>query len=145
MTSVDAPGAALAARLAASTADLQRLGAGAAICTFSRAGVAVPGLKYTEGRWAALRQVQRSPLFERDSAGAVAEVVADWADDLTRQQARQAGPDWIAYRTGGLDALAELAKDLNLTSLPFGTPAIPYGRLAASAVPSPTRPGSAGL
>ena len=68
----------------------------------------VPGIKYAEGRWAALREVQRSAAPTRSPqrlpprpshAGATSSEAA-----VTRGQGR----DWVAYRTGGVDALASL-------------------------------------
>ncbi|HSK34385.1 MAG TPA: hypothetical protein VK903_12935 [Propionicimonas sp.] len=104
----------LGGQLAVAEAALQRLSNGAAVCTFTKAGIAVPGLKYAEGRWAALRELQRSSAFPADPHATLDTVAAAWAADLDRRQVRGAGPDWIAYRTGGLDALADLAVGLSL-------------------------------
>ena len=91
-------------------ADLDAAAGGAAVCVFTKAGTAVPGIKYHEGRRAALKEVARRcrRTSERPSAAA-GEVRADWAEHLERLTERGAGADWIAYRQGGLDALADLA------------------------------------
>lgn len=102
----------LDAQLAAAEEWFQRHSDGAAICSFTRAGIAVPGLKYAEGRWSALRQVQRSILRGVSPSAALPTVVGQWTEDLARRRSMGAGPDWIWYRAGGLDALEELADAL---------------------------------
>lgn len=93
-------------------AGLQGAAGGAAVCAFTRAGTPVPGIKYHEGRWAALTEVdRRCRRTQEDTLAVAAGIRADWADQLERLRARQAGPDWIAYREGGLDALADLEQD----------------------------------
>lgn len=82
---------------------------GVAVCSFSRAGVAVPGLKYAEGQCAALRQVRQVIGRGSSPAEALTEVVEQWSEDLARRRSRGAGPDWVWYRSGGLDALEQLA------------------------------------
>ena len=85
---------------------------GAAVCVFTRAGTPVPGIKYHEGRWAALTEVARRCRRTGEDPGRVAvEVRTGWSEDLDRLRRRAAGPDWIAYREGGLDALDELGAD----------------------------------
>lgn len=87
---------------------LGRLAGGAAVCTFSRAGVPVPGIKYAEGRWAALREVQRAT-SKGAELGTTAEVaLSHWEAELASAVTRAAGRDWVAYRTGGVDALGAL-------------------------------------
>ncbi len=87
---------------------LSRLAGGAAVCTFSRAGVPVPGIKYAEGRWAALRGVQRAALRGADLGEASSDALATWSRELESAASREHGRDWIAYRTGGVDAICEL-------------------------------------
>lgn len=81
---------------------------GNAVCTFTRAGAPVPGIKYAEGRWAALREVQRTVAAGAPLGDAVARVARGWADALAALRSRGAGTDWIAYRSGGSDALGDL-------------------------------------
>jgi hypothetical protein len=101
--------AALHRLLGAATAGLDEAAGGAAVCAFTKAGTPVPGIKYHEGRWAALNQVARRCRPGReDPATAALEVHSDWSADLARLTERGAGPDWIAYRRGGLDALDDL-------------------------------------
>jgi hypothetical protein len=99
----------LALLLAEAEAGLAAAAGGAAVCVFTKAGTAVPGIKYHEGRRAALKEVSRvSGRTARDAHDVAAEVRRSWAEDLERLTERAAGPDWIAYRQGGLDALADL-------------------------------------
>ncbi len=87
---------------------LARLAGGAAVCTFSRAGVPVPGIKYAEGRWAALREVQRSTSAGGDPVTAAASALSSWIGQLDSAVSRGQGRDWVAYRSGGVDALETL-------------------------------------
>ena len=94
---------------------LDETSGGAAVCTFTKAGTPVPGIKYAEGRWAALREVQRAR--GRAPAGAstddlVASALATWQTALDRAVDTSAGADWLAYRHGGVDALHDLADTL---------------------------------
>lgn len=83
---------------------------GRAVCTLTKSGVSVPGVKYAEGRWAALREAQRSSHHDDVSDDTVvAPVLAAWTAQLDSVRAKGAGTDWIAYRSGGVDALTELA------------------------------------
>jgi len=103
--------------------ELAKLGlAGAATdqtaCSSAKSGKPLPGLKYREGRWAALHEVAS---HRRDRSGEVvtlaSEVRSEWSVDLERRIQQGAGPDWIAYRKGGVDALAELLADPALSAL----------------------------
>jgi len=105
-------GIALVERLDALVADaavrLDAASGATAVCTWTRAGVAVPGIKYAEGRWAALRGLQRSVRRGNSVDAALDQERRLWTDALEALQARSGGGDWIAYRTGGVDALQEL-------------------------------------
>lgn len=102
----------LQAQLAEAVAEMQRLSDGVAICTSARAGIPTTERKYAEGRWAALREVQREVVSGQD-VGTAAHAVSDsWASDLERQRGRRAGPDWVAYRSGGIDAVGGLIDQL---------------------------------
>ncbi len=106
-------GAPSLAELIAEAANLmQERSGGQAVCTFTKAGQAVPGLKYAEGRWAALREVQHNTRSGAELAEVVATAAAAWGTHLDRLEARSAGADWIAYRSGGTDALTELSDTL---------------------------------
>jgi hypothetical protein len=81
------------------------------VCDLSRAGVPAPEVKHAEGRWAALREVQRGARGTDDAGTAARALAISWSADLERLRRSDAGPDWIAYRTGGLAALRELLGD----------------------------------
>ena len=89
---------------------------GVAMCTFTKAGIAVPGMKYAEGRWAALRDVRRTSVTTGSVQRAVAAARTSWRARSDRAADDGAGPDWIAYWSGGIDALDELAASLSSTS-----------------------------
>jgi len=84
----------------------------ASLCTVSRSGTPMPGVKYPEGAWVALRDVRRAAAPTGDIGAAVDALRAQWATDLARRTKVGSGADWIAYLTGGLDALDELADRL---------------------------------
>lgn len=75
------------------------------LCSLSRSGVPMPGIKYPEGAWAALRDAQRAIRSGGDPRGQVSAVRDRWGADLASREERASGPDWIAYLTGGVDAL----------------------------------------
>ena len=104
----------LEAQVAEAEERLQQCSNGESVCHYTRAGVAVPALKDAEGRWAALRQVQQSLRSGLPSAAAFSTVVDQWTEDLARRRSKGAGPDWISYRAGGLDALEQLSDQLSL-------------------------------
>ena len=111
------------------TTHLTALAGDASMCAIGRSGRSVPAAKYHEGRQAAAGQARRllrdspggtsagSPAGctspsemdgARDSvAQALAGVTSDWQQMLADAEAK--GPDWVAYATGGLDALAEIS------------------------------------
>lgn len=88
--------------------------AGQAMCTFTKAGISVPGMKYAEGRWAALREVQRAVGSGTAASEAAAAAVQAWAAQLDTMHQRGASTDWIAYRSGGVDVLTELISHLGV-------------------------------
>ena len=87
---------------------------GASLCALSSAAGPVPAIKYHEGRWAALREVSRLNApddldrFDADCIDTAARTRELWSQQLANLRAREAGPDWIAYRSGGVDALDQL-------------------------------------
>ncbi|MFC6238878.1 hypothetical protein [Longivirga aurantiaca] len=103
-----ASGAVLDSLLEEAATALGCLAGGAAVCAFSRAGVPVPGITYAEGRWAALRDVQRATSYGAAVETASAAALVTWEAELESAVARGAGCDWVAYRTGGVDALGAL-------------------------------------
>lgn len=91
---------------------LQGRSAGQAMCTFTKAGISVPGMKYAEGRWAALRELQRAVRAGAELSEAAFAAEHSWTEQLATLHRRDAGQDWIAYRSGGVDVLAELIAQL---------------------------------
>lgn len=79
---------------------------GASLCSISRTGARVPGVKYPEGRWAALRALRRAARGTAEVPAAIAALRQEWVQDLSLRQER-AEENWIAYRLGGVDALDE--------------------------------------
>lgn len=81
-------------------ADLQAATGGSPLCKVSTTGTTGQGVKYFEGRWAALREVAR---------GADAhEVFHSWRREHETHLARGSSQDWIHYSAGGVDAVFEL-------------------------------------
>lgn len=95
----------------AAAASLEAATGGRAVCTAARDGAALPGVKYAEGRWVALREVVRAASAPDRLAETALAVRTAWVKELEALRARGAGPDWIAYRSGGVDALEQLAAD----------------------------------
>lgn len=86
--------------------DLMVASGGAALCALSRGGRSVPAAKYHEGRWAALRALQR--LTARGGGADEADsLVTEWREGLAGAETRGTSADWTAYYTGGVDGLTE--------------------------------------
>lgn len=96
----------------AAAEEMARLAGGMAVCTFTKAGKPVLGIKYAEGRWASLRELQRAVAKGTTHADAAAEAAESWRKKLTALEDRGANKDWIAYHHGGVDALAEFAETM---------------------------------
>ena len=120
------------------TRHLAALAGDASMCAIGRSGRSFPAAKYHEGRQAASGQVRRmlrraaaggasaeagahlAAAASAEAAGAqlaaaasaeaavLADVTSEWRAML--DDAASKGPDWVAYASGGLDALAELAE-----------------------------------
>lgn len=101
----------LAERKAAAERALDAAAGSSSLCSLSRAGVPMPGIKYPEGAWVALREVERAARASSVQQ-ACEEVQVKWAADVARHRERDSGPDWIAYATGGLDAVDGLLEAL---------------------------------
>lgn len=98
----------LTARLDEAAATLDAAAGSASLCTLSRAGVPMPGIKYPEGAWSALREVAREVPSSGDVCASAQAVRQRWGNDLALHEQRGSGLDWIAYLTGGVDALERL-------------------------------------
>lgn len=95
---------------------MQGRSAGQAVCALTKSGMSVPGVKYAEGRWAALREVQRAVRAGGELANVAQSAEQSWVEQLRALQGRGAGQDWIAYRSGGIDALTELNAEIGADS-----------------------------
>jgi hypothetical protein len=95
--------------LADTDRDLAAAVGNSSLCAIGKSGAHLDGVKYLEGRSAALREVRQKI---GDTAGAEAhrEVEQRWRDHLELAMERNMGPDWVAYRSGGVDALGDLAE-----------------------------------
>ncbi len=85
----------------------------ASLCAISRTAGSVPAAKHLEGRLAALMALRRSLRRGDRLEAALAELLDAWRRALEDVAARAAGPDWRAYRAGGVDELEELAARLD--------------------------------
>ena len=87
---------------------------GSSVCRVHKDGRVTGGLKYQEGRLVALNEVRR--LAHRsastDLAGALDDLEGHWTAELdVRRTAEHASPPWVAYATGGVEAI-ELATEV---------------------------------
>lgn len=89
---------------------LQGADCGAPVCAADRDNRPVAGVKHSEGRWAALRGVQREVGRGTALDQALDTATSRWRADLAQHVQRASGRDWIAYCTGGVEALEELAE-----------------------------------
>ncbi|MCB0963524.1 MAG: hypothetical protein KDA98_09525 [Acidimicrobiales bacterium] len=89
--------------------ELAAAAGGASMCAISKVAGSVPAAKHLEGRLGALRDLRRALRKGEPGAEAVARLAARWEAELEAVLARDAGPDWRAYRAGGVDELSELA------------------------------------
>lgn len=80
--------------------DLAAASGGAPLCKVSTTGTLGQSVKYFEGRWAALQEVDRG-------ADAEATLLA-WKSEYQRHVDRGSGQAWVHYSAGGVDALSEL-------------------------------------
>lgn len=104
---------------------LTALAGDASMCAIGRSGRSFPAAKYHEGRQAAASQVRRAVRSGAPRSGAPRSGTPQWADDVpvtepqvladvrgqwqqTLESAQSKGPDWVAYATGGLDALSDI-------------------------------------
>ena len=93
------------------TKHLTALAGDASMCAIGRSGRSFPAAKYHEGRQSAASQVRRALRSGPTGGPALAVVTtvrAEWEQMLAGAPSK--GPDWVAYATGGLDALAEITE-----------------------------------
>jgi hypothetical protein len=91
--------------------DLAAAAGGASLCAISRSAGSVPGAKYLEGRMAAINEVRRGLRAGRPFDAVLAERSSVWRAELVRTVEASMGPDWRAYRAGGVDELESLRDD----------------------------------
>ena len=103
--------------IAVATDMLQGRSDGRALCGAAKAGTAVPGMKYAEGRWAALREVQREHRAGATITAAASGVEQSWAGHLEALERRGGGANWIAYRRGGVEVMAELLAEIGTAEI----------------------------
>ena len=84
---------------------LTLLAGDASMCAIGRSGRSFPAAKYHEGRQAAASQVRRA-LRTTPTPDVLDGLRHEWQQTLDSAR----GQDWVAYATGGLDALADLAE-----------------------------------
>ena len=96
--------------VAAAVQELQADSGAPSSCAIAKAGRSVGGRKAAEGRWAALREVQRRADAGESPAAVAAQQLQLWSDDLRRHQQNNSSVDWITYRAGGVAALRELVQ-----------------------------------
>ncbi len=92
--------------------ELTAAAGGSSLCSISRSAGSVPGVKYLEGRMAALRQIERARRAREALPAAAVATRRRWAEHLDGARRRDMGPDWIAYYAGGVDELEDLATAL---------------------------------
>lgn len=102
--------------------ELAAAAGGASLCSISKVAGSVPSAKYLEGSLAALLQVRRRGRTLEEVRATVEELSDQWRAELDRVTERDFGPDWLAYRAGGVDELERL-----VTSLPALQPLPPGG------------------
>lgn len=97
----------LAALVEQAVTDLDTVTNGGSLCWLTRDGRSAPTAKFLEGRWAALSELQRTRVNGGRSDD---EVLSRWQANLDRHTAEHAGADWIAYDSGGVEALREVVR-----------------------------------
>ena len=85
---------------------------GSSVCRVHKDGRVTGGLKYHEGRLVALNEVRRLAHRAHDLPTALDDLEDHWTAELdVRRTAEHASPPWVAYATGGVEAI-ELATEV---------------------------------
>ena len=100
----------LAALIEQAVTELDTVTNGGSLCWPARDGRSAPSAKFLEGRWAALSELQRT---RTSGSRPDEEVLARWQAKLDRHIAEGASADWIAYDTGGVEALRDVVMSPN--------------------------------
>jgi hypothetical protein len=97
----------VAAEIARLEHELTLAASGRSLCAISRSAGSVPGVKYLEGRLVAAGELARSLTAESPCAQART-LLHGWTNALAEVTNSRFGPDWVAYRAGGVDELTEI-------------------------------------
>ena len=85
---------------------------GSSVCRVHKDGRVTGGLKYQEGRLVALNGVRRLAHRNDDLSTALDDLEEHWTAELDARRAEEhASPPWVAYATGGVEAI-ELATEV---------------------------------
>jgi hypothetical protein len=95
-------------RLESIDVELAAASGGRSLCAISRSVGSVPAAKYLEGRRAAISELRRAVRAGRPFAEVLAERTSAWRAEFARTIESSMGPDWRAYRAGGVDELESL-------------------------------------
>lgn len=99
---------AIAQRMAAVEAELTEAAGSASLCSLSRSGGRVDGVKHLEGRMAALMECRRHVAGADEPARELDAISSRWRWELEASRTNDRGPSWIAYHAGGVDELEAL-------------------------------------
>ncbi len=96
--------------LQAAAQDVNLAAGGRALCKVSSTGIQGQSVKYFEGRWAALREVDRGVHEGKDpnAIPVIRAIHSQWTSEYERHVANGSGASWVHYSAGGVDALSEL-------------------------------------
>jgi hypothetical protein len=92
--------------------DLTDASGDASLCSISKSAGPVPGVKYLEGRMAALMEVERAVSRGAEASSVAADTVTAWTGRLHGAQRNEMSADWTAYYAGGVDESEELVARL---------------------------------
>lgn len=87
--------------------ELTQVASGRSLCAISKSAGSVPGVKYLEGRLVAAGELARSITANTPCQQAWT-LLDSWRHALERVSQSRFGPDWVAYRAGGVDELTEI-------------------------------------
>ena len=104
----DALSVLLERRLESVSAELAVASGDQSLCAISRSVGSVPVVKYLEGRRVAIDEMRRAVRAGRPFGEALSERTSAWRAELARTIDSSMGPDWRAYRAGGVDELESL-------------------------------------
>lgn len=78
-------------------------------CTVHKDGRVTGGMKYYEGRMTAFAEARRASRGDQELEQALTVLARTWAAELEKRKgATDPSPPWVAYATGGAEALDEV-------------------------------------